>query len=117
MMLSKHFSRSEFACKCGCGGDTVDHALIEVLEDVRGYFNAPIVINSGYRCVNHNAAIGGSPASQHTKGKAADFRVIGVAEEEVVSYLESIHPNEYGVGIYQGRLHIDVRKERARWTA
>jgi len=116
-MLSKHFSREEFQCSCGCGGDTVDYALVEVLEDVREYFNTPIVINSGYRCACHNADIGGSTNSQHIRGKAADFRVVGIPEEEVVSYLESLHPNEYGIGVYQGRVHIDVRSPKARWEA
>jgi len=114
-MLSKHFSRSEFECKCGCGGDTVDYALVEVLENVREYFNKPIVINSGYRCASHNASIGGSSNSQHIRGKAADFRVSGTTEEEVVSYLESLYPNKYGIGIYQGRTHLDVRDAKARW--
>ncbi|EAS4214514.1 serine/threonine protein kinase, partial [Salmonella enterica] len=26
-MISKYFKRSEFACKCGCGQDTVDAEL------------------------------------------------------------------------------------------
>lgn len=29
-------------------------------------------INSGYRCSELNAAVGGVPTSQHTKGEAAD---------------------------------------------
>ena len=115
-MLSKHFSRSEFECQCGCGGNTVDVELLRVLEDVRTYFDKPIVINSGFRCDSHNTAVGGSKLSQHTRGKAADFRIIGVSEEEVVSYLEEQYPNAYGIGVYQGRTHVDVRKEKARWV-
>ncbi len=115
--LSEHFDREEFTCPCSCTQDTVDYVLVKVLEDVREYFNKPIVINSGYRCASHNRDIGGSTNSQHTKGKAADFRVIGIAEEEVVSYLESIYPNEFGIGIYQGRIHLDVRSSKARWEA
>jgi len=113
--LSDNFDRDEFECECGCHGDTVDYELVQVLEDVRQHFNRIVIINSGYRCLSHNILSGGSTNSQHTKGKAADFRVSGISEEEVVSYLESLYPNEYGIGVYEGRTHIDVRKERARW--
>lgn len=34
---------------------------------------APIVITSGYRCPALNAAVRGSPRSQHMRGEAADF--------------------------------------------
>lgn len=34
---------------------------------------APIIISSGYRSLEVNAAVGGSAASQHTRGEAADF--------------------------------------------
>jgi hypothetical protein len=38
--LSAHFSRSEFACKCGCGFDDVKPDLIEALEALRAILNA-----------------------------------------------------------------------------
>ena len=40
--LSENFSRHEFACKCGCGNDTVDAELIRVLQSVRARFGKPI---------------------------------------------------------------------------
>jgi uncharacterized protein YcbK (DUF882 family) len=33
----------------------------------------PLTINSGYRCEEHNKAIGGEPNSAHTRGLAADI--------------------------------------------
>ena len=117
-MISAHFSRSEFACKCGCGFDTVDVELAKVLEYVRDYYGVPIVINSGCRCPAHNDSVGGSSSSQHLLGKAADFRVVGVGEEKVTKLLKEKYPNQYGIGLYEGRTHIDVRSnEKARWEA
>ncbi|BEB16509.1 hypothetical protein VEE45_23520 [Escherichia coli] len=47
-MLSKHFSRKEFKCKCGkCDYDTIDAELLVILEDVREHFGKPVIINSG----------------------------------------------------------------------
>ena len=71
--LSQYFKRSEFACKCGCGFDTVDSILLETLEAVRLHFKVPVTITSGCRCLAHNAAVGGAKASQHTLGRASDY--------------------------------------------
>lgn len=48
--------------------------LIEqCLDPIREAFGGPIMITSGYRCPQLNAASGGSPMSHHTKGFAADI--------------------------------------------
>ena len=106
--LSEHFNRSEFACQCGCGFDTVDVGLIETLEEVRHYFMAPVTVTSGCRCVKHNADIGGSYDSQHAKGRAADIKVQGKAPQEVHDFLCRVHLNSCGIGLY------DCRKYKQR---
>lgn len=111
----KYFNREEFACKCGCGFDTVDFELAALLDSVREHFNKPIVITSGCRCATHNKAVGGSAKSQHLVGKAVDFIVKEVPEDRVVHYLLTKYPNSYGIGRYNGRTHIDVRDTIARW--
>ena len=114
-MNSKYFSRSEFACQCKCGFATVDTELLEVLEDVREYYNSPIIITSGCRCAVHNSNIGGSSRSKHTEGIAADFVVKEIHEDLVYNYLDEKYPDKYGIGRYEGRTHIDVRSFKARW--
>ena len=42
--MSKYFSRSEFSCNCGCGFDTVDFELIQMLDGLRENFDKPIHI-------------------------------------------------------------------------
>ncbi len=113
--LNPYFSRSEFACPCGCSGDTVDAELLAVLTQIRVYFDQPVTINSGFRCVEHNAKVGGSKNSQHLISKAADFRVKQINPDLVANYLERVFPDSYGIGKYNGRTHIDVRRHRARW--
>lgn len=118
MKLSENFSRSEFACKCGCGQDTVDVVLIEILELVRDHFNQPITINSGNRCTVYNESVGGAKNSQHLKGRAADITVKGHAPSEVHAWLDAWHKG--GLGKYDTFTHVDSRKPTktgTRWFA
>lgn len=57
--LTKNFSRSEFACNCGCGLDDIEMELVEMLQAARDWLNRPMVVNSGVRCVKYNKAAGG----------------------------------------------------------
>lgn len=113
--ISKHFKRSEFACKCGCGLDTINERLITVLEDVREYFNAPVIINSGCRCQKHNKAVGGVANSTHVQCIASDIKVKGVTPKDVADYLTAKYQGQYGIGRYPTFTHVDVRQNVARW--
>jgi uncharacterized protein YcbK (DUF882 family) len=115
-MISPHFSREEFACACGCGFAAVDHELLWVLEDVRTTYGKPVHINSGCRCKEHNARVGGEEDSQHMKGTAADITVEGLSPAKVQQYLTSKYPGRYGIGSYKNFTHIDVRPRMARWA-
>jgi uncharacterized protein YcbK (DUF882 family) len=115
--LSAHFSRSEFACKCGCGFDTVDVQLLEALEAVRQFYGLPVTINSACRCAKYNAKIGGSPKSQHLIGRAADITVRGMSPTAVANYLEQTFPDRYGIGRYSTFVHIDTRATPSRWRS
>ena len=44
-----------------------------VFEPLRAYVGGPIKINSFYRSIMLNTAIGGSKSSQHTRGEAIDI--------------------------------------------
>jgi uncharacterized protein YcbK (DUF882 family) len=113
--LSQHFHRIEFACGCGCGFDTVDAELIDVLEDIRVHFNNPIRITSACRCSSHNFDVGGTKSSKHKLGRAADIVVDGVSPDDVHEYIDMMWPDTYGLGHYQTFTHIDTRGHKARW--
>jgi len=44
-----------------------------IFEPLRAYVGGPIKINSFYRSINLNVAIGGAKSSQHTRGEAMDI--------------------------------------------
>lgn len=111
----RYFKREEFACKCGCGYDTVDYELMKVLIEVRTYFGEPVIINSACRCVDHNKAVGGKPNSQHLFARAADIRVLGIEPNLVYNYINNTYPDQYGLGNYSKFTHIDTRNYKARW--
>jgi uncharacterized protein YcbK (DUF882 family) len=114
-MISEHFKRSEFACKCGCGFDTVDYELILVLEAVRAWANGMCKVLSGCRCSRHNETVGGSTGSQHKVSRAADIVIRTKTPKEVYEYLDERYPNKYGIGSYETFTHIDTRDIKARW--
>lgn len=112
--ISEHFLRSEFQCKCDCGFDTVDAALLTLLERVREHFDKPVIVNSGCRCMRHNESVGGSHNSQHLLGRAADIIVADVEPDDVADYSKNINPDG-GVGQYNSFTHVDSRIGCARW--
>lgn len=67
-----NFKVDEFKCK-HCGVNQVQQSVIDLAQKIRTKLGNPISINSGYRCVTHNKAVGGVSNSQHVKGTAADL--------------------------------------------
>jgi uncharacterized protein YcbK (DUF882 family) len=112
-LISEHFSRSEFSCACGCGRDTVDAALLTILEKIRTHFDRPVHITSGHRCEDYNRQVGGSSNSQHLHGRAADIVVQGIPASLVQELCEDL--NVPGLGKYETFTHIDTRSGHARW--
>ena len=47
--------------------------VTNVLDNLRDGWGRPIIVTSGYRCKELNAAVGGTRNSQHLKGQAADI--------------------------------------------
>ena len=78
----KEFERSETAERLHINNvintflvrDNVKALVDNVLQPLRDAWGAPLHINSGYRCLKLNQAVGGVPTSQHMLGQAADVR-------------------------------------------
>ena len=70
---TKNFRVEEFACKCGCGANNISQTVINMCQKIRENLGLPVRINSGYRCKQHNAKVGGVKNSYHTQGLAADL--------------------------------------------
>lgn len=71
--------------------------------------NKPIRINSGFRSVTHNTAVGGAGNSMHQYGIAADISVAGKTPEQVVGVARTCGFS--GAKAYSGHVHIDSRME------
>ena len=123
MMLSEHFSLDELnKHKFDIPDEVLDNLkmLAVQLEIIRAHFNAPVIINSGYRNLEYNRNIGSKDTSQHVKGTAADIVIKDVSPDEVADALEFLINTgmlkEGGVGRYNTFTHYDIRGTRARWN-
>lgn len=111
--LTQHFKAEEFRCKDGEKEFLWAPELLEILETIRNHFDAPVIINSGYRTPSWNTRVDGRPNSYHCKGMAADIVVKGHSSKDVAKYADSIL-KQGGVIRYTNFTHIDVREERYR---
>ena len=77
--LSPHFNAREFRCQCGQPHETlIASELVDKLEALYTALNcSKIIVTSGYRCPEHDKAVGGTSSGQHTKGTAADVCCYG----------------------------------------
>lgn len=106
----KWFKRSEFACRCGCGFDTVDFELAEILDAIRTHFEKPVIITSGCRCPKWNAAVCGSSGSQHMLGRAADIKIADISPQLVAE--SAAQYGASGIKSYRTFTHVDTRSGR-----
>lgn len=122
--LSQYFTTDEFRCP-HCKQITISMKLVNALEELRSACGSSLNILSGYRCTEHNAAIGGEAKSLHCEGLAADVACPkGLALADFYAKADAIASFKTGgIGIYPGGrgqntdfLHVDVRPKRARWS-
>lgn len=73
-----------------------------------------LVADPGKMFTKHNAKVkNAAPNSLHTKGRAVDFHIDGVAPAEIAKYAESIGVK--GIGLYDDFVHIDDRTAKSFW--
>ncbi len=136
--ISEHISVKEYSCRCcgrlppswtSAGGPDVFGQFFLDFEEIREEWGKPIIIDSGYRCPEHNKAVGGEELSIHLWGLALDCRP--ERREDLSRFYQVIldmRP-ELRLGYYskQGFVHMDVGyqiepiaskswREGARWS-
>ena len=101
MQLSKHFKLSEFEKsstatrlgiknKAGSGEiKNLTDLCYAVLEPCRVKFDKPIFITSGYRSEELCEAIGSKKTSQHTRGEAVDFEIMGISNLQLALWIQN----------------------------
>jgi zinc D-Ala-D-Ala carboxypeptidase len=104
----KHFSPEEFDSEGSPGsGVNMNIAFIELLDKIRDIAGVPLSINSGYRTVEHNAAVGGKSDSAHLKGVACDIRVDNSGDRyRLISAIISVGIVRFGIG--GDFIHLDM---------
>lgn len=115
-----HFNFSEFHSKDGSqfNGGKVDPATVK--ENVRRNMyklealrkkagDAPMTINSGFRSISHNRAVGGASNSQHMYGIASDVAVRGKTPSQIAQLAKTCGYS--AIIIYNSFTHVDSRAE------
>lgn len=99
MQLSKNFylsemTKSDTAYRLGIENmpssneiENLKRLCINVLQPVRDHFKQPVIINSAYRCLKLNKAVGSSSSSQHLKGQAADIEIPGISTYDLAKWI------------------------------
>lgn len=122
--ITQNLSRWEFACKCGCGFDTVDFETADVAQDVVDHFMVLdgkvyyVKVHSGCRCEIHNEAVQiiadphyvpFTSTSTHMEARGIDFSIPGVHPYRIYVYLSKKYPNKYGIGKHDTFVHLDTK--------
>lgn len=115
--ITPHFKDYEFACK---DGTLVPRELrsnmmrlAENLEVIRRELAEPVYINSAYRTVPHNMAVGGAARSYHLRCMAADIHCKGATPQQVFNTILHLMANgkieQGGLKCYKSFVHYDIR--------
>lgn len=134
--ITPHFNTREMYCKCPrCAGKIPPTSVVanltklaKVLEEFRSHSaSGGIIVDCAYRCLAHNAEVGGVTGSFHTQGLAADI-VFGDKKEADMFYTAAKIPVSQiprrpgagslfaGVGYYprKGFVHVDIAQGMPR---
>lgn len=94
---------------------------IKVLEPVRARFGQPVRVNSAFRSLKVNRAVGSKDGSQHRLGEAADIEIYGIANADLAEWIVANVPFDqvileaYTPGVpNSGWVHVSYREGRLR---
>lgn len=132
--ISKNFSYSEFEASETAKlyrinnhittfevRDAVRALVLNVLQPLRSAWGAALVVNSGYRCPELNALVGGVPTSQHVRGEAADIDAprplklaqlavdLGLPFDQMILYPNFVHFSHKLEGEQRGQILYNYR--------
>ena len=121
MQISKNFNLKEFTKSSTAKKLNIDNSKVpeyvknnikelvyQVLQPLRDYIDKPITINSGYRCLKLNAAVGGVPTSQHVQGQAVDIKVDELSSFEIAQAVLDLHLPYDQLILYNDFVHISI---------
>jgi zinc D-Ala-D-Ala carboxypeptidase len=131
MLLSSHFTIQEFTASDTALRKGIDNHLpaalldearrtCEMLERIRARLSrltgqpVPIVITSGYRCLQLNREIGSADTSDHVRALAVDFKAPRFGRAYEVARILAPMVTEVGIGQliheYGSWVHVSTRE-------
>jgi zinc D-Ala-D-Ala carboxypeptidase len=114
-----YFNITEFDSPDHLGsGKAMKQHVLDMLDEARGKFDKPMVINSGYRTESHNEKVGGVKNSAHLGGYAADISCRTSRDRyHLINCLLDVGFNRIGVaGTF---IHVDADPDKdpdIMWT-
>lgn len=102
----RHFSEKEV--------EGLSYGLVSRLDSARDLCGFPIVITSGLRTPEQNAAAGGTNESSHMKGLAVDIQApVGQNEREKLIWALG-RVGFRRLGLYDRHAHCDIDESKAQ---
>lgn len=103
----RYFNITEFdSADLPGSGVSMKAQFLQMLDAARDQAGIPFLVNSGYRTLEHNAAVGGVPDSSHTRGWAADIAARTLDQKmRIVRAARAAGFNRFG--IYDTFIHLD----------
>lgn len=97
--------------------------VLNVLDPLRKALGKPVIITSGYRSPAVNALVpGSSKTSQHMLGEAADFKVSGMTNQQIIDKIRSLRlPYDQVIDEQRGKslwVHVSHKSngnQRVEW--
>ena len=99
-------------------GAGMDWTMLQMLDAARRLYGQPMIVNSGFRSVSHNAKVGGKSSSSHLTGFAADISC-KTSAERFNMILAFMRVGFTRVGVGSSFIHVDVDDSKAPqviWT-
>lgn len=120
LFLSPHFQVKELKSP-DSNTIKIDNRLIWILERLFKDLNcSKMIINSGYRTINHDKKVGGDGKGFHTKGMAADIKAYDkngkIISAKIVCQKLCDYGDVFGIGYINAEsVHIDTRSKVNIW--
>lgn len=83
-------------------------ALADKMQELRDAIGKSFKINSGFRCAELNAAVGGALNSFHQQFLACDFNIAGMQPHEAVLAIKATKISVDKVFVERGCVHLQI---------
>lgn len=114
IMLRPNFSRNEISCR-HCGLIIIDDPALDALQALREAAGMALTVVSGFRCPEHNRAVGGALHSRHLEGRAFDIARPASVSAQIALPVLAWQAGFRGFGFYPTFFHFDMRDVPALW--